>query len=96
VTDDGPARLPKARRSVCVNNLRQINLGLRMYANDHGDVLSLVSAVTSQHSTMTRLPDTITNGAQIELLAVISESAKRIETRKCACITLHDCKQKRQ
>ena len=29
----------KARRSVCANNLRQICLGIRLYAEDHGDTL---------------------------------------------------------
>jgi prepilin-type N-terminal cleavage/methylation domain-containing protein len=33
----------RARRTTCLNNLKQINLGVHMYADDHGDVLSLVS-----------------------------------------------------
>jgi len=28
----------KARLTTCLNNLRQINLGMRLYADDHGDV----------------------------------------------------------
>jgi prepilin-type N-terminal cleavage/methylation domain-containing protein len=34
----------RAQRTVCLNNLRQINLGIHVYADDHGDVLSLVSS----------------------------------------------------
>src|SRR3954447_3577155 len=33
----------KARQATCLNNLKQINLGVHMYADDHGDVLTLVS-----------------------------------------------------
>jgi len=33
----------RARRATCLNNLKQINLGVHMYADDHGDVLTLVS-----------------------------------------------------
>lgn len=32
-----------AKRTTCLNNLKQINLGVHMYADDHGDVLTLVS-----------------------------------------------------
>jgi prepilin-type N-terminal cleavage/methylation domain-containing protein len=31
----------KARRAACMNNLRQINLGLRMYSDDHSDTAPL-------------------------------------------------------
>jgi type II secretory pathway pseudopilin PulG len=34
----------RARRTTCLNNLKQINLGVHMYADDHGDVLSLVNS----------------------------------------------------
>jgi prepilin-type N-terminal cleavage/methylation domain-containing protein len=37
----------KARQATCLNNLKQINLGVRMYADDHDNVLSLVSTNTS-------------------------------------------------
>ena len=33
----------KARQATCLNNLKQINLGVRMYADDHDNVLTLVS-----------------------------------------------------
>jgi prepilin-type N-terminal cleavage/methylation domain-containing protein len=33
----------KARQATCLNNLRQINLGVHMYADDHDNVLTLVS-----------------------------------------------------
>jgi prepilin-type N-terminal cleavage/methylation domain-containing protein/prepilin-type processing-associated H-X9-DG protein len=33
----------QARRATCLNNLRQINLGTHLYADDHGEVLTLVS-----------------------------------------------------
>jgi prepilin-type N-terminal cleavage/methylation domain-containing protein len=36
-----------AKRTTCLNNLKQINLGVRMYADDHDNVLSLVSTNTS-------------------------------------------------
>lgn len=32
-----------AQRSTCVNNLKQINLAVRLYADEHGDLLTLVS-----------------------------------------------------
>ena len=32
----------RARRTTCLNNLKQIDFGVRMYADDHGDVLVLV------------------------------------------------------
>jgi prepilin-type N-terminal cleavage/methylation domain-containing protein len=32
-----------AKRTTCLNNLKQINLGVHMYADDHNDVLTLVS-----------------------------------------------------
>src|SRR5215831_11047379 len=34
----------RAKRTTCLNNLKQINLGVHLYADDHGDVLSLVSS----------------------------------------------------
>ncbi len=37
----------KARQATCLNNLKQINLGVHMYADDHDNVLSLVSTNTS-------------------------------------------------
>jgi prepilin-type N-terminal cleavage/methylation domain-containing protein len=37
----------KARQTTCLNNLRQINLGVRMYADDHDNALALVSTNTS-------------------------------------------------
>jgi len=37
----------RAQRTVCMNNVRQINLGVRMYADDHDNVLALVSTNTS-------------------------------------------------
>ena len=33
----------RAHRTTCLNNLKQINLGVHLYADDHGDVLTLVS-----------------------------------------------------
>lgn len=33
----------KARQATCLNNLKQINLGVHMYADDHDNVLTLVS-----------------------------------------------------
>ena len=33
----------RARRTVCLNNLKQINLATRMYADDHGDAIVLPS-----------------------------------------------------
>jgi len=33
----------KARQTACLNNLKQINLGVHMYADDHDNVLTLVS-----------------------------------------------------
>ena len=36
----------KAKRTTCMNNLRQINLGIRMYSDDSSDV----SPVTKQPS----------------------------------------------
>ena len=33
----------KARQTTCLNNIKQISLGVRMYADDHDDVLTLVS-----------------------------------------------------
>jgi prepilin-type N-terminal cleavage/methylation domain-containing protein len=29
----------RARRTICLNNLKQVNLGLHLYANDHADAL---------------------------------------------------------
>src|SRR5437764_5896797 len=37
----------KARQATCLNNLKQINLGVHMFADDHDNVLSLVSTNTS-------------------------------------------------
>jgi len=37
----------KARQTTCLNNLKQINLGVHMYADDHDNVLALVSTNTS-------------------------------------------------
>lgn len=37
----------RARRTTCLNNLKQINLGVHLYADDHNDVLTLVSTNTS-------------------------------------------------
>ena len=34
----------RAKRTACLNNLKQINLGIHIYADDHGDVLSLVNS----------------------------------------------------
>jgi prepilin-type N-terminal cleavage/methylation domain-containing protein len=31
----------KARQATCLNHLKQINLGVHMYADDHDNVLSL-------------------------------------------------------
>ena len=36
----------RARRAICLNNLRQINLGLRMYCDDHADKGPAVGAFT--------------------------------------------------
>lgn len=33
----------KARQATCLNNLKQINLGVHLYADDHDNVLTLVS-----------------------------------------------------
>jgi prepilin-type N-terminal cleavage/methylation domain-containing protein len=33
----------RATRTVCVDNLKQINLGVQMYASEHGDLLTLVT-----------------------------------------------------
>jgi prepilin-type N-terminal cleavage/methylation domain-containing protein len=35
----------KARRAACLNNLKQVNLGLRMYADDNADTLPDTNAV---------------------------------------------------
>jgi prepilin-type N-terminal cleavage/methylation domain-containing protein len=32
-----------ARRTTCLNNLKQVNAGVHMYADDHGDLLDLAS-----------------------------------------------------
>src|SRR5581483_9355966 len=37
----------KARQTTCLNNLKQINLGVHLYADDHDNVLALVSTNTS-------------------------------------------------
>ena len=37
----------RAKRTACLNNLKQINLGVHMYADDHDNVLALVSTNTS-------------------------------------------------
>jgi prepilin-type N-terminal cleavage/methylation domain-containing protein len=39
----------KARRTTCLNNLKQINLGLRMYADDNDDTLPSTNAVMSAY-----------------------------------------------
>lgn len=39
----------KARRAACLNNARQLNLGLRMYAEDNGDSLPNTNAVMSAY-----------------------------------------------
>ena len=39
----------KARRISCLNNLKQVNLGLRMYADDNGDTLPNTNAVMSAY-----------------------------------------------
>jgi prepilin-type N-terminal cleavage/methylation domain-containing protein/prepilin-type processing-associated H-X9-DG protein len=39
----------KARRTICLNNLKQINLGLRMYSDDNGDTLPNTNAVMSAY-----------------------------------------------
>jgi prepilin-type N-terminal cleavage/methylation domain-containing protein len=36
----------RAKRTTCLNSLRQINLGLRMYADDSGDTLPAVGGTT--------------------------------------------------
>ena len=36
-----------AQRTTCLNNLKQINLGVHMYADDHNNVLSLTSTKKS-------------------------------------------------
>jgi len=33
------AKAAQAKRTACLNNLKQINLGVHMYAGDHGDTL---------------------------------------------------------
>jgi prepilin-type N-terminal cleavage/methylation domain-containing protein/prepilin-type processing-associated H-X9-DG protein len=33
-----------ARRAACMNNLKQINMGMRMYASDHNDTLPLTNS----------------------------------------------------
>jgi prepilin-type N-terminal cleavage/methylation domain-containing protein len=37
----------RAKRTACLNNLKQINLGVHMYADDHDNVLSMVRADSS-------------------------------------------------
>src|SRR5438105_1886988 len=32
-----------AKRTVCLNNLKQVNLAVRMYAEDHGDAIQMPS-----------------------------------------------------
>ncbi|MDB6028906.1 MAG: hypothetical protein JWM68_5129 [Verrucomicrobiales bacterium] len=39
----------KARRTLCLSNLKQVNLGLRMYAEDNGDTLPNTNAVISAY-----------------------------------------------
>ncbi|MDB6026696.1 MAG: hypothetical protein JWM68_2919 [Verrucomicrobiales bacterium] len=39
----------KAKRTTCLNNLKQVNLGLRMYADDNGDTLPNTNAVMSAY-----------------------------------------------
>jgi prepilin-type N-terminal cleavage/methylation domain-containing protein len=37
----------RANRTICLNNLRQINLGLRMYCDDHADKGPAMGAITA-------------------------------------------------
>ena len=39
----------KSRRTACLSNLKQVNLGLRMYADDNGDKLPNTNAVMSAY-----------------------------------------------
>ncbi|EEF59491.1 type II secretion system protein [Pedosphaera parvula] len=39
----------KSRRTTCLNNLKQVNLGLRMYVEDNGDTLPNTNAVMSAY-----------------------------------------------
>lgn len=39
----------KARRTTCLNNLKQVNMGLRMYADDNNDTLPNTNAVMSAY-----------------------------------------------
>jgi type II secretory pathway pseudopilin PulG len=45
-----------ARKTTCINNTRQINLGLRMYADDHSDT---IRAVTNREPLWASYKDTI-------------------------------------
>jgi prepilin-type N-terminal cleavage/methylation domain-containing protein len=45
-----------ARKTTCINNVRQINLALRMYADDHSDA---IHAVTNQESLYATYKDSI-------------------------------------
>ena len=44
----------KAKRTACLNNLKQVNLGLRMYADDNGDTLPNTNAVTSAYKELVK------------------------------------------
>ena len=44
----------KAKRTTCLSNLKQVNLGLRMYADDNGDVLPNTNAVMSAYKSLVK------------------------------------------
>ena len=44
----------KSTRTACLNNLKQINLGLRMYADENGDCLPNTNAVTSAYKELVK------------------------------------------
>src|SRR5271170_3848216 len=41
----------KAKRVTCLNNLKQINLGVQLYANDYSDTLPNITNSTSDDGT---------------------------------------------
>lgn len=43
-----------ARRSTCLNNLKQVNLGLQMFADENGDVLPNTNAAMSAYKEMVK------------------------------------------
>jgi len=45
----------KSQRTTCLNNLKQINLGLRMYADDNNDTLPNTNAVTSAYKGLIKI-----------------------------------------